>query len=140
MEERHGNEALLIKSTGVIRNSGPSVKIVLLKAGIEVGTIAASVPIGNDGKGYYTWDINPTGATGSDYRVKRAEHKPTDYQRHEQYIFHHYSRRTNTFLNYGHQRLMAEKRGKRGTSHRVNWSYTGSPGSTVKIILWKGRS
>ena len=48
---------------------GPTVKIMLLKAGGEVGTIASSAPIGSVGLGSYTWNINPTGATGSDYRV-----------------------------------------------------------------------
>jgi hypothetical protein len=44
------------------------VKIVLLKGGIEVGTIAASVPIGTGGKGSYTWPIY-YGTPGSDFKV-----------------------------------------------------------------------
>ena len=34
---------------------GSNVKIVLLKGGVEVGTIASSVPIGSGGKGSYSW-------------------------------------------------------------------------------------
>ena len=37
---------------------GSTVKIMLLKGGVEVGTIASSVPIGSGGKGSYTWPIS----------------------------------------------------------------------------------
>jgi len=50
-------------------NPGSAVKIVLLKAGTEVGTIASSVAIGSSGTGSYTWPIYPTGSTGRDYKV-----------------------------------------------------------------------
>jgi hypothetical protein len=45
------------------------VKLVLLKAGNEVGTITSSAPIGSGGKGSYTWSISTTGLTGSDFKV-----------------------------------------------------------------------
>ena len=45
------------------------MKIVLLKAGTEVGTIASSVSTGSGGTGSYTWPISTTGTTGSDYKV-----------------------------------------------------------------------
>ena len=48
---------------------GSTVKIVLLKAGTEVGTIASSVSTGSGGTGSYTWPISSTGTTGSDYKV-----------------------------------------------------------------------
>ena len=48
---------------------GSSVKIVLMKAGTEVGTIVASAPLGSGGKGSYTWPISSAGVTGSDFRV-----------------------------------------------------------------------
>ena len=50
---------------------GSSVKLVLVKAGTEVGTIIASTPIGSGGSGSYPWEIS-SGAgfsTGSDFRV-----------------------------------------------------------------------
>jgi hypothetical protein len=48
------------------------VKIVLLKAGIEVGTIKSSVSTGGGGHGSYTWPIalSGSGGTGSDYKVR----------------------------------------------------------------------
>ena len=45
------------------------VKIMLVKAGVEVGTISASTSLGSGGKGDYTWSIYPTGSTGTDYKV-----------------------------------------------------------------------
>jgi hypothetical protein len=50
---------------------GSYVKLVLVKAGIEVGTIIASTPIGSGGTGSYPWEIS-SGAglsTGSDFKV-----------------------------------------------------------------------
>jgi len=48
---------------------GSTVKLVLLKAGAEVGTIIASTSIGSGGTGSYTWPISSSGTTGSDYKV-----------------------------------------------------------------------
>ena len=39
-------------------NPGSTVKIALMKGGIEVGTIASSVPTGSSGTGSYTWAIS----------------------------------------------------------------------------------
>ena len=41
---------------------GSTVKIMLLKAGAEVGTIIASTSIGSSGTGSYTWPISSTGS------------------------------------------------------------------------------
>ena len=43
---------------------GSTVKIVLLKADAEVGTINASTSVGSGGLGSYTWAISPTGSNG----------------------------------------------------------------------------
>jgi hypothetical protein len=48
---------------------GSTVKLVLLKAGTEVGTIIASTSIGSGGTGSYTWPIASSGTTGSDFKV-----------------------------------------------------------------------
>jgi hypothetical protein len=48
---------------------GPYVKVVLTKAGVEVGTATYSTSIGSGGKGSYTWPIWSGRAPGSDYRV-----------------------------------------------------------------------
>jgi hypothetical protein len=46
------------------------VKIVLLKAGTQVGTINASTSIGSGGKGSYPWPMGTAGMTGNDFKVK----------------------------------------------------------------------
>ena len=46
---------------------GSTVKIVLMKGGVEVGTIKDSWSVGSVGKGSYTWSIYPSGTTGSDF-------------------------------------------------------------------------
>jgi hypothetical protein len=45
------------------------VKIVLLKAGTEVGTISASTSTGSSGTGSYTWALATAGMTGNDFKV-----------------------------------------------------------------------
>ncbi len=48
---------------------GSTVKIVLMKGGVEVGTIKDRWSVGSSGKGSYTWSIYPSGTTGSDFKV-----------------------------------------------------------------------
>ena len=48
---------------------GSTVRIVLLKAGTEVGTIISSTSIGSSGSGSYSWPISSDGLTGSDFTV-----------------------------------------------------------------------
>ena len=70
MVPRRGNGAHLIRSHGVITGSpGSTVKIVLLKAGSEVGTISTGTSIGSGGTGSYTWQISSSGTTGNDYKI-----------------------------------------------------------------------
>ena len=49
-------------------NPGSTVKIVLLKGGTAVSTVAESVPIGSGGKGSYSWSVLPTLISGNDYK------------------------------------------------------------------------
>jgi hypothetical protein len=63
--QRYTSHAVTWDYTG---DPGSAVKIVLLKSGTEVGTIAASVPIGTSGKGSYTWPIY-YGTPGSEFKV-----------------------------------------------------------------------
>jgi hypothetical protein len=48
---------------------GSTVRIVLTKAGTEVGTITSSTSIGSSGRGSYSWPISSEGLTGSDFLV-----------------------------------------------------------------------
>ena len=49
---------------------GSTVKIVLMKGGVEVGTIAAVFRQEVVEQGSYTWPISSTGSTGSDFKVR----------------------------------------------------------------------
>jgi hypothetical protein len=118
---------------------GSTVKIALVKAGTEVGTIISSTSTGSGGKGSYTWLINPSGTTGSDYKVSvQSISQPTIKDTSNNYFIITpqgtiASSITVTSPNGG-------ETWQRGTSHTVTWDYTGSPGSTVKIVLVKAGS
>jgi hypothetical protein len=113
--------------------AGAPVKIVLLKAGAEVGTIITSTSIGIGGTGHYTWDINPSGATGSEYKVKiSGVNQPTVSDTSNNYFTLSPAGTAPTIT------VTSPNGGEswqRGTTHTVSWSYTGTPGSTVKITL-----
>ena len=113
------------------------MKITLLKAGAEVGTIITSTSIGSSGTGSYTWPISTTGGTGSDYKVSVQSISQPTIKDSSNNVFTLSPPGTTpptitvTSPNGGES-------WQRGTSHKVTWSYTGSPGSTVKIVLLKG--
>jgi hypothetical protein len=50
-------------------NPGPTVKIVLLKGGKEVGTIKDIWATGSNGKGSCTWPVSSSVPIGSDFAV-----------------------------------------------------------------------
>jgi GH25 family lysozyme M1 (1,4-beta-N-acetylmuramidase) len=118
---------------------GSSVKIVLVKGSTVVGAIKSSVSIGSGGKGSYTWPIalSGTGGTGNDYKVSiQSISQPAIKDISDSYftiISPVTPSITVTSPNGG-------EIWQRGTSQRINWHYTGSPGSYVKIALLKGSS
>ena len=119
---------------------GSTVKIVLLKAGVEVGTISAGTSLGSSGKGSYTWAINPSASlsTGSDYKVKvQSINQPGISDTSNSYF-------TLTPAGTAPSLTVTAPDGgenwQRGTCHPVTWSYTGTPGSSVKIVLLKAGS
>ena len=116
---------------------GSTVKIVLLKAGTEVGTIIGSTSTGSGGTGSYTWPIYPSGSTGSDFKVSvQSISQPTVKD-----TSNHYFTITPASTSSPASITVTAPNGgetwQRGTSHAVTWSYAGSPGSTVKIVLLK---
>ena len=116
---------------------GSNVKIVLLKGGVEVGTIASSVPIGSGGKGSYSWGSYSGRVPGSDYKVSiQSISKPTIKDMSDNYFT--VTSGTTTPASITVTSPNGGESWKRGTSHAITWSYMGSPGSTVKIVLLKG--
>ncbi|MDD1698850.1 MAG: right-handed parallel beta-helix repeat-containing protein, partial [Methanoregula sp.] len=113
---------------------GSTVKILLLKSGTEVGTIAASVPIGTGGKGSYTWPIYYA-TPGSDFKVSVQSTSQPTIKDVSNTFFSLTSPATTPSIT-----VTSPKGGEtwqRGTSHTIAWDYTGTPGSTVKILLLK---
>ncbi len=113
---------------------GSNVKIVLLKHGIQVSTIASSVSIGSGGQGSYAWSIPASTMTGSDYKVTvQSVSQPTVKDTSDNYF-------TIAPAAPATIKVKAPNGGEswqRGTSQTITWSYTGSPGSNVKIVLLK---
>src|SRR5665647_2325810 len=115
---------------------GSTVKIVLLKGSTEVGTVASSAPIGSGGKGSFTWPISSSGTTGSDYKVSiQSISQPTIKDTSNNYftIVSGTSTPSITVTSPNGGEI-----GIRGTSPTITWDYSGSLGSTVKIVLLKG--
>jgi M6 family metalloprotease-like protein len=118
-----------------IGSQGSSVKLTLLKAGIEVGTINSNVPIGVNGTGSYVWLMSASGLTGNDFRVKiQSTSKPATNDMSDGNFTilpkPQTPSLTVTSPNGGENWTL-------GTSRTVTWSYVGSPGSSVKILLLK---
>ena len=114
------------------------MKIVLLKGSTDVGTITASCPIGSNGKGSYSWPIalSGSGGIGSDYKVSvQSVSKPSVKDSSNNYFSITSGTATPAIT------VTSPDGGetvKRGTVQTITWDYTGSPGSTVKIVLLKG--
>jgi beta-lactamase class D len=113
---------------------GSTVKIALLKGGIEVGTIKDSMSTGNLGTGAYTWPMATTGTTGSDFKVSVQSISLPTIKDTSNNTFNITPAPTPTIT------VTSPNGGEtwqRGTTKTITWSYTGSPGSTVKIVLLK---
>jgi hypothetical protein len=122
---------------------GSTVEIDLLKGGVKVGTIADAVPTGTSGKGSYTWAItsSATATTGSDFKVSVQSTSQSAIKDASNGYFTIIPAGTVSSPVTAPSITVTTPNGgeswKRGTSHTVAWSYTGSPGSFVKIVLLK---
>jgi peptidoglycan/xylan/chitin deacetylase (PgdA/CDA1 family)/tellurite resistance-related uncharacterized protein len=117
-------------------NPGSYVKITRLQGKVEVGTISVSTSIGSNGKGSYTWSILPFGTTGTNCRVKiESISQPTINDTSDSDFILSPSQTPSSII------VTSPNGGeiwKRGTTQRVNWDYTGTPGSYVKITRLQG--
>ena len=124
---------------------GSTVEIDLYKGGAKVSTIADAVPIGSSGKGSYTWPISSGMTTGSDYKVSVQSTSQTAIKDTSNSYFAISSTATSsgsTPLGSTSSITVTSPNGGdtwyKYTTRTVTWSYTGSPGSSVKIDLLKG--
>ena len=112
---------------------------MLVKGTTEIGTIASSVSIGSGGTGSYTWPIASSGTTGSDFKVSvQSVSQPTIKDSSNNYFTLTPAGTTTSTPSITVTSPNGGESWKRGTSHTLTWSYTGTPGSYVKIMLVKG--
>ena len=107
---------------------GSYVKIELLKGGVLNRTITSSTSIGS---GSFNWNIPSTQVPGSDYTIKITSTSNSSY-----------SDTSDAFTINGPTITVTSPSiadtWDAGTLHLITWSYTGNPGSYVKIELLKG--
>ena len=114
---------------------GTYVKIELFKGGVLNRTITSSRSIGTGGSGSYSWPIPSTQAGGSDYQVKVTSTTNSAYTDTSNANF------TITGPPPPSITVTTPNGGENwaaGTTQTISWTYTGSPGTYVKIELFKG--
>jgi DNA-binding beta-propeller fold protein YncE len=112
---------------------GPKVKIELLKGTVVNRTINASTSIGSAGSGSYSWIVPYNQVLGTDYKIRITSTTNAVYTDRSD---------ANFTISAGAPITVVVPNGgqnwKRGSSQTIRWSYTGNPGSKVKIELLKG--
>ncbi len=115
-------------------NPGSGVKIELLKGGVLNRTIAYYASVGSGGNGSYNWSIPSTLPSGNDYRIRVTSKTNGSYN----------DTCANFTVNGPPAPTISVKNPQAGTiwatgtSQPIQWSYTGNPGSAVRIELLKG--
>jgi hypothetical protein len=136
----NGGETLTAGSMQTIRwsysgNPGSFVKIDLLKGGVLNGTLTSFTSVGSGGNGSYNWSIPSTQTSGSDYQIKvtsTSNNSYTDISDSNFTIVGPPPPTVSVISPNGGETLTA------GSMQTIRWSYTGNPGSAVKIELLKG--
>ena len=136
----NGGETLTAGSLQTIRwsyggNPGSSVRIELLKGGVVTTTISYFTSIGRAGSGSYNWSIPSNQVSGSDYQIKVTSTSNAAYSDTSDSIFTIVGPPPPTISitsPNGGETLTA------GSMQTIRWSYTGNPGSYVRIELLKG--
>jgi len=110
---------------------GASVKIDLLKGGVVNQTITSSASIGNNGSGSYGWTVPASQEAGSDYRIRVTSTSNGAYTDTSNNDIAIVAVITVTSPNGGETWPV-------GSVQTIRWTYTGNPGTAVKINLLKG--
>jgi C1A family cysteine protease len=116
-------------------NPGAYVNIDLLNSGSFVSTIASSVSIGSGGSGSYIWNIPSTQAQGNLYQIRvtsTANSAYTDTSNSSFSISPPLPPSITVIAPNGGQSWRIS------SNQQIQWSYTGNPGSYVKIELLQG--
>ena len=116
---------------------GSSVSIVLFDGDTQVFTIASSTSTGSGGSGSYTWDIPADKPLSNEYKVRVQS---TSQSTVKDLSNNHFSIVADTTPT-ASITVVSPNGGeiwKRGNAYPITWSYTGSPGSSVSIVLFDG--
>jgi len=113
-------------------NPGSYVKIELLKGGGVDRIIKSSTPKGRGGNGSRKWTIPADLAPGTDYRIRVTSTSNSAYTDTSDSDFAIVPPTITVASPNGGETWLA------GSRQTIHWSYTGNPGSYVKVELWKG--
>jgi len=106
-------------------NPGSAVKIEALRGGTVLATVASSYPIGSSGSGSYDLKFPYSTPVGSDYRIKvTSTSNPA------------WSDTSGEFTISPAITVLSPDGGEewnQGSMHPITWTYSGNPGTTVKI-------
>ena len=98
--------------------------------------LTAGTSIGSGGTGSYPWPINPTGATGNDYKVKVQSISQPAIKDTSNNYFTIIPAPTTPSVTVVYPNDPSSF--SQGNQITIKWQYSGSPGSAVKIELLKG--
>ena len=113
-------------------NPGSYVKIELWKGGVLNRTISSFAFIGSGGNGSFNWTIPSNQTPGIDYRIKVTSTTNAAATDESNANFTILGPTITVVTPNGGQNWTA------GAAYAIQWTYTGNPGTSVKIELWKG--
>ena len=115
-------------------NPGPAVKITLLKGPTVLANITESTSLGSGGSGQYTLPIPMSAPLGTEFRIRiTSTSHPACNDTSEGYF--------SIVPGGGSISVMTPNGGEewqQGSTKTLQWTYTGDPGSHVKIEVIKG--
>jgi hypothetical protein len=112
-----------------IGDPGATVTIALLKGGAVNRTIVSGAPIGSAGNGSFTWRVPAALVPGTDYQIRLVS---VDGQQDTSNGFFTITGTGITVVSPNGGEVTTA-----GAKLTILWSYTGSPGATVRISLFK---
>jgi len=112
-------------------NPGPTVKIEALQGTTLLGVITPGIPIGSGGAGSYRLVLPFSTPPGTDYKIRVTSTEYPACTDTSNFPFTISPAITVVSPNGGEKWI-------RGSSQTIHWSYSGDPGTTVKIEALRG--
>jgi 5-hydroxyisourate hydrolase-like protein (transthyretin family) len=139
----NGGETWQQGSTQTVRwsytgNPGTNVKVELLKGGAVNSVLSSSASIGSGGSGSYSWTVPSSQVLGTDYQVRVTSTSNSAYTDTSNSNFSITSTSTPTTSKIIVSSPNGGESWQLGSAQTIRWTYTGTPGSNVKIELYRG--